>query len=61
MAHRLKWIVQYKCGCSIGPAYRRDILEYCGTHGANVQCKYPDLSVWNVRPKKAIKKRKTVG
>lgn len=37
---KIKWIVQYKCGCSVGPLYRHEILEYCGTHGSDIQCKY---------------------
>jgi hypothetical protein len=35
------WIVQYKCGCSVGPLPRREILSYCASHGDDVQSRYP--------------------
>ncbi len=32
---RIKWIVRYHCGCTDDAARKRDLLEYCGTHGGN--------------------------
>jgi hypothetical protein len=37
----MKVIGQYTCGCSYGPIEKRKRLEYCGTHGGDIQCEYP--------------------
>jgi hypothetical protein len=29
-----KWIVRYECGCTEEAPRKRDLLEYCGTHGS---------------------------
>lgn len=34
-AYRPHWFAQYQCGCSTDAPRRKDILEYCGTHGSN--------------------------
>ena len=44
MSRTLKWIYQYQCGCTDGPKYKKDMLEYCGKHGQDLLSKYPDLS-----------------
>jgi len=36
----MKKIVQYNCGCSIGPLPEDRILEYCEKHGESVQREY---------------------
>ncbi len=33
-------IGQYRCGCSYGPMRKKDRLEYCGIHGAEIQKEY---------------------
>ena len=38
---RKVWIVQYECGCTDEAAHKRDLLEYCGIHGDDVQVLYP--------------------
>jgi hypothetical protein len=40
----MKWIIQYKCGCSDGPKKMKEMCEYCPIHGDDIQVKYPDLS-----------------
>lgn len=54
-----KVIGQYKCGCTYGPCYKRQRLSYCGIHGSNIMCEYPDLTDFDkpIKPKnKKIKK-----
>ena len=30
----------YKCGCSYGPVWQKDRLEYCGVHGDEIANEY---------------------
>jgi hypothetical protein len=41
----MKWVIQYKCGCSDGPKRMKDMCNYCPIHGDDIQVKYPDLSL----------------
>jgi len=49
----MKWIYQYKCGCSDGPKRKSEMLEYCHIHGSDLMVKYPILPP---EPKKRKKK-----
>lgn len=30
----------YKCGCTYGPVWQKDRLEYCGVHGDEIANEY---------------------
>lgn len=49
----MKWIYQYKCGCSDGPKKKSEMSEYCPIHGSDLMVKYPILPP---EPKKRKKK-----
>jgi len=34
----------YRCGCSYGPIKKSERLEYCATHGEDIQSEYDDIS-----------------
>lgn len=41
MARPRKIVIgQYHCGCTYGPIWIRERLNYCGRHGENIQCEY---------------------
>lgn len=37
------YIIQYKCGCTDEAPRRKDLLNYCGTHGDDVRVIYPPV------------------
>ena len=39
----------YKCGCTYGPVWRKDRLEYCGVHGAGIANEY-EIPSYGVYP-----------
>ena len=36
----IRVIGSYKCGCSYGPVWIKDRLEYCGVHGDEIANEY---------------------
>lgn len=40
MAKNIRVIGGYKCGCTYGPAWQKDRLEYCGVHGDEIANEY---------------------
>ena len=33
----VKYIAEYKCGCSDGPKSKRNLSDYCATHGDDLR------------------------
>ncbi len=33
MKNKLRWMEEYRCGCSVEVDTKRDLVGYCGTHG----------------------------
>ena len=45
MAKNIRVVGGYKCGCTYGPVWQKDRLEYCGVHGDNIANEYEIPSV----------------
>ena len=44
MNKNIKVIGSYRCGCTYGPIYVKDRLEYCAIHGSDIQNEYEVFS-----------------
>jgi hypothetical protein len=56
------WIEQYKkCGCSIGPLLKEELVGYCAIHGNEVLKRYSIPNEEESQPKKYIVTFKVIG
>lgn len=52
------WIIEYRCGCSNDAPRKKDLLEYCGIHGADKRNIYFVPEEFLIFTKLSIPKRK---
>lgn len=42
----MKWIQEYRCGCSVTKKNKRDLLGYCADHGDEAIATYREDKAW---------------